>query len=150
MTNFHNVLKAEIARIARKEVRAHTDPLKQASATARTQIAALKRRVDELERALQRAQKASSKAGPSEAAEAESASKGKHRFSPKRLARHRERLKLSAAELGLLLGASDQSIYQWERGDVRPRDAYLPAIASLRQLTPRSAAALVKERQAAA
>lgn len=145
MPNFQQTLKNEIARIARKEVRSQTDALKHSSATARAEIAALKRRVGELERALQRAQKAARRAPHNADAAAES-SNVRHRFSAKRLAKHRERLQLSAVELGLLLGASDQSVRQWERGDVRPRDAFLPAIASLRQLTPRSASALLKER----
>lgn len=145
---FHQLLKEEISRLARKEVRSHTEALKQASAAAKSEIASLKRRVQELEKALKRGQKTADRAGTGQVTEPQEAGP-RHRFSAKRFAAHRLRLKLSAAELGLLLGTSGQTIYQWERG-VRPRNGFLPAIAALRQLTPRSASALVKERAATA
>ena len=51
------------------------------------------------------------------------------RFSAKGLASHRKRLGLSAHDCGLLLGASGQSVYKWEEGEVRPRAKHMPAIA---------------------
>ena len=44
MPNIASVLKTEIARVARKEVRSEIGSLKKATATYRTEIAALKRR----------------------------------------------------------------------------------------------------------
>ena len=38
------------------------------------------------------------------------------RFSPPRLAKHRQRLGLSAADFGSLTGVRGQSIYNWEAG----------------------------------
>jgi DNA-binding XRE family transcriptional regulator len=63
------------------------------------------------------------------------------RFSAKGLASLRQRLGLSAADCGLLVGASSQSIYNWEEGKVRPRAKHLPAIAALRSLGKREATA---------
>ena len=63
------------------------------------------------------------------------------RFSAKGLISQRKRLGLSAAECGLLVGASAQSIYNWEVGKVRPRAKHLAAIASLRSLGKREVAA---------
>ena len=51
MTNFAAQLKAEISRIAKKEVRTETKQLKKASVGYRSEIAALKRRLIELEKA---------------------------------------------------------------------------------------------------
>ncbi|MDZ4073711.1 MAG: hypothetical protein U1E04_03055 [Hylemonella sp.] len=47
MANFASLLKTEISRIARKEIRAETEILKKASAQYRSDIAALKRRLAE-------------------------------------------------------------------------------------------------------
>ena len=55
-------------------------------------------------------------------------------------------LGLSAAEVGVLLGTSAQSIYNWEQGKSRPRASHLPAIAALRNLGKRQAAAVIASR----
>lgn len=49
MPNIAQALKEEIARLARKELRANTDSLKRVVTTYRSEIAALKRRVEQLE-----------------------------------------------------------------------------------------------------
>ena len=138
MPNIASVLKDEISRIARKEVRAETESLKKAVSTYRTEIAALKRRIQGLEQEARRIGKTVARATPA-------ATKGEvphtlRRFSPKGLASLRHRLGLSADDCGLLVGASGQAIYNWESGKIRPRDSYLPAIAALRSLGRRAAA----------
>jgi len=147
MSNVASVLKEEIARVARKEVRRETAALKKASATCRAEIAALKRRVLELERQLRRAGKGAAAAAPA-AAKDDSASQGT-RFSAKSMASQRRRLGLSAAECGLLVGASAQSIYNWEEGKARPRAQHLPAIYALRKLRRRQANEILETRKAA-
>lgn len=59
------------------------------------------------------------------------------RFSAKGLAAQRSRLGLSAAQMGLLLGVSGQSIYKWEAGKARPRASQLPAIVQLKKIGKR-------------
>lgn len=73
---------------------------------------------------------------------AEEGSPGKAlRFSASGLAKQRQRLGLSAREVGALLGVSALSVYKWETGKVRSRARQLEAIASLRGLGKREAAA---------
>lgn len=48
--NFTQALKADISRVARKEVRAEVQTLRKASSSYRSEIAALKRRTVQLER----------------------------------------------------------------------------------------------------
>lgn len=138
MPNIASVLKEEIARIARKEVRGETASLKKAASSHRAEIAALKRRIQALDQELRRLTKASP---PSPPAKAEDSGTQRLRFSAKGLASQRKRLGLSVAEVGLLLGASGQSIYNWEAGDARPRASYLPAIAALKTLGKKDAVA---------
>jgi len=57
MTSVASVLKAEISRVARKEVRGETIGLKKAVAAYRREIAALKRRTQALEQLVRRGSK---------------------------------------------------------------------------------------------
>jgi DNA-binding transcriptional regulator YiaG len=147
MSNVASVLKDEIARVARKEIRRETSTLKKSSTTQRSEIAALKRRVLELERHLRRLGRAGESAKPTVANE-DSVSPGT-RFSARSMAAQRRRLGLSAAECGLLIGASSQSIYNWEEGTARPRARHLPAIFALRNLGRRQASEILESRKAA-
>ncbi len=134
MPNIASVLKEEVLRLARKEVRSATEGLKKASAAYRSEIAALKRRLASLEKELGRSQKPR----PAGAAPEEGQEGGaKIRFSAKRLARQRQKLGLSAADMGALLGVSAQTVYNWEAEKSRPRRSQLPAIAALRGLGKR-------------
>jgi DNA-binding transcriptional regulator YiaG len=147
MANVASVLKDEISRIARKEIRRETSSLKRSSTTHRSEIAALKRRMVELERQLRRVGRGSGPLPP--AAANEDATPGGTRFSARSMAAQRRRLGLSAAECGLLIGASAQSIYNWEEGKARPRAQHLAAIFALRNLGKRHANEILETRKAA-
>jgi DNA-binding transcriptional regulator YiaG len=139
MPNIANLLKSEIARVARKQVRAETQGLKQAIAPYRAQIADLKRRTRELEQVVNRLGRAAAR---SASAAPEDPPAGRNlRFSAKGLAAQRRRLGLSAQAFGALIGASGQSVYKWEEGKTRPRARHLPKIAELRGIGKKEAAA---------
>lgn len=141
MPNIASLLKAEIVRLARKEVRTETTGLKKASAQYRAEIAALKRRATALEKQLAKVSKSATK----DVAERVPETNARVRFSAKGLAKHRQRLGLSAADLGTLLGVTAQSIYNWEAGKTRPREEQVAAIATLRGMGKRQALALLTE-----
>ncbi len=146
MPNVASVLKSEISRIAKKELRLELAGLKKAHASFRSDIALLKRLVQGLEKSLRLAAKslpAEPKASSDEQATTNS------RFSAKSLSSQRRRLGLSAEECGLLIGSSGQAIYNWEAGKARPRAKNLAAIAALRNLGRKSAADLVAARRQA-
>lgn len=138
MSNIAALLKSEIARVARKEMRAQTDGLRKATSSYRAEIAALKRRVQDLEKELRLLKKGTERNSVAPAADD---SESNLRFSAKGIAAHRKRLGLSAREFGALVGASSLSIYKWEKGAVRPRASFLPAIAMVRTMGRREAAA---------
>ena len=144
MPNVASVLKNEMARVARKEVRGETVPLKKAVSAYRSEIAALKRRAESLEQALKRLSKVHMPAPKTDAVVDEP---GKFRFSAKSLASQRRRLGLSSVQCGLLLGASDQSVHNWEHGKTRPLARHLPAIAALRGMSKKDAAARLEALQ---
>lgn len=141
MPNLANILKHEITRIARKQVRSEFEGTKHGSVALRKQVAALRRRIDSLERELARRPKQVNKSSPSQ----EQRTQPALRFRSTGLRAHRERLGLSAREVGQLLGASTLSIYKWEAGKARPRDKHLEAIAMLRKMGKREAAAKLAE-----
>jgi DNA-binding transcriptional regulator YiaG len=146
MPNIASVLKSEIARVARKELRAETETLKKLVHAHRSEIAALKRRAQALEQELRRLGRRAAKAAP--AGEEEQPAKST-RYSAKSLASQRRRLALSAEDCGLLVGASGQSVYNWEAGKARPRDRHLVAIAALRRLGKKEASARLAALRAA-
>lgn len=134
MANIASILKAEIARVARKEVRSEIESLKKASAQQRSAIASLRREVAAL-------QKASRQAGRvrSTEAKAQPAEDRQYRFSATRLAAHRKKLGLSAADYGRLVGMSGASVYLWEQGQVRPRPEQVRQLGALKSLSRRAA-----------
>lgn len=131
MSNFSSILKAEIARVARKSIKAELEGLRRTVASQRTEVVSLKRRLEETERALKQLQKLKGRA-PEAAPAQEPATTGQLRFRAAGLASNRRRLGLSAAEFGLLVGATGQSVYAWEQGKTVPRGKALAAIAALR------------------
>lgn len=139
MPNIAVALKTEISRIARKEVRNETEDFKRTSSQYRSQIASLRRRVETLERELKRTATGNAKGGS--VAATHETDTVQRRFSPTRLAATRKKLGLSAADFGALIGVTGQSIYKWESGHARPRPKQLLAIASVRGIGKREAAA---------
>jgi len=144
MPDIATALKEEIARIARREIRADSLALKNASASYRSEIAALKRRIHDLEQQLRRHDPARVKKTTATAVP-KAPAKRHLRFRVGGLITLRKRLGLSAAEMGTLLGVSGQSIYHWEAGKAKPRASQLSAIAALRGIGKREAAARLAE-----
>ncbi|MEJ1130185.1 helix-turn-helix transcriptional regulator [Variovorax sp. CCNWLW225] len=136
MPNIASILKAEISRVARKEVRVEIETLKKASATHRASIAELRRQVNALEKELHRVANGAARSSAASESDAEAAGT-KRRFSATRLAAHRAKLGLSAAIYGRLVGVSGQTIYHWEQGKARPRAAQLESLAAARDLGAR-------------
>ena len=138
MSNVAGAFKSEMSRLAKKELRIEVAPLKKAQASLRDEVAMLKRSTRTLEQAIQTLARHVQKVSPRAESTPETT---KTRFSAKSLSSQRRRLGLSAEELGRLIGASGQSVYNWEAGKARPRPSHLVSIAALRTLGKKSAAA---------
>ena len=130
MPNIGSVLKDEISRLAKREIRRELAVLKKASAAHRRHIAALKRQTAALQRQAAMLGKGIARAAP---ATTNASADGKPaRFQARGLRSLRQRLGLSAAKLARLLGVSELSVYNWETGKTTPQKERLAAIVQLR------------------
>jgi len=139
------MLKQEIARIARREIRAQTGTTKKTSAQHRRHIATLRRRIDTLEKkiALIAVRRAEAPATPSDDGAA-----SQPRFVAKGVRSLRTRLGLSAERFGRLVGVSGQSVYNWERQVATPREEQLRLLAAVRGIGKREAIARLRALEA--
>lgn len=142
MPNIASLLKEEISRLSRKEIRAQVEATKKQTTQHRKHIAALKRQITELQRQVsllrQRVQSpaAASSAGPDAKP---------IRFVAKGVRSQRERLGFSAADFGKLIGVSAQTIYNWEHEVASPRREQLLNLAACRGIGKREALARLEE-----
>lgn len=136
MANIAGVLREEILRLARKELRKQTGAFKRASAQYRRDIAELKRRISDLQRRLASIERQATRTTSAPASEGDG---NGVRFTAKGLRSQRQRLALSAADFGKLVGVTGQSVYSWEHELSRPRKQQVVRIASLRHLGKKEA-----------
>jgi len=136
MANIGSLLKAEISRLSKREIRKEVAGVRKASASYRRDIAALKRQVIDLERKATMLAKRS----PAAVNNAPATLPDRPvRFVAKGLRALRTRLGLSAAQLSALLGVSEQSVYNWETKKAVPRKELLAPIIALRSIGKREA-----------
>ena len=131
MPSIASVLKDEITRLCKKELRSQLDPMRSASARYRSDIAVLERQNQNLQKQI-----------PTPAQESTDEDR-KLRFVAKGLATLRKRLGITVEQLAALLGVSPQSIYNWQTGKSVPRRAQLEKLASIRGMGKREAEAML-------
>ena len=137
MPNIAGVLKEEICRLAKKEIKAQVGTTKQAVVKYRGEIAKLKRQFGQQEREIKLLKKhqGNQQAGqPVEEDDLEGV-----RYSARSVKSQRSRLGLSGADYGKLVGVSGLTIYSWENGASRPRKAQLAALVAIRGIGKREA-----------
>ena len=136
MASLATVIKSEIQRLARKEVKAKTGGTKQAVAQYRREIASLKRKVHEQSRmiAFLSAREKDRLTEPAGEAAPDGA-----RFSARSVKAQRTRLGLSAADYAKLVGVTQLTVYNWESGKTRPRQEQLANLVSVRGIGKREA-----------
>jgi len=142
MPNIAAVLKEEICRLAKKEVKAQVGKTQKASAQYRRDIANLKRQLGQQEREIKLLKKQQGQT-PKEEEPFESV-----RFSARSVKAQRSRLGLSAADYGKLVGVSGLTIYNWEHEKSRPRKAQLAALVAVRNIGKREALMKLAELEA--
>lgn len=144
MPNVAQVLKEEITRLARKEIRTVVDPL-------RRQVRSLRQTVKSQQEVIGRLQKSLNKMVDHSGAAAKTTlyapeeEETRARVTPASVRRHRLRLKLSQAELAGLLGVSTNTVVRWEAGSSGPRAQHRSALIRLRDLGVRDVGKLLED-----
>ena len=137
MPNLQSVLRQELQRIARKEVRSELEATRKAVAHHRRELAELKRRNKALERAVSYLQSREMKRLKTGGANLEPP-RGK-KFSVRSLKAQRRKSGLSQQDYANLVGVSSVTIYNWESGRSKPDRKHLATLVSLREIGKREA-----------
>ena len=143
MPNIAAILKEEIQRLARKEIRATVNPLKKRVAELARTNAVLKRSVPQLEKTVARLNEEAKKRDLHAVQKGTGDTKGT-RLGPRSIRAQRKRLKLSRKDFGTLAGVTANSIYLWETDEVAPKEKNRAALISLRGLGVRDAKRLLE------
>ena len=143
MPNIAQILREEITRLARKEIRAACDPLRKQVRTLRQTVKAQGETVAKLEKSMGKMAALSSDNSASLYAPEEEKTRG--RVTPASIKRHRNRLKLSQAELGSLLDVSTNTIVRWEAGTSKPRVQHRAALLKMRDLGRREVTKMLED-----
>jgi DNA-binding transcriptional regulator YiaG len=138
MSNMAVVLRDEIRRLARKEIRAMVGTTQKAVAQYRREIANLKRLLNKQEKCVSQLKEHLSERQELPVDENEPLEGV--RFSARSVRAQRRRLGLSAAGYGRLVGVSALTIYNWESGKSRPRQAQFAGLVAVRGIGKREAA----------
>jgi DNA-binding transcriptional regulator YiaG len=147
MSNVVNVLKAEIARISKREAKSATQGIGKSNVWLRKTVADLRKRVLVLEKEnkhLAAAMKKYQAAQPQKVDEEEGK---KPRFTSRGIHALRKKLRLSQADFGKLLGTTPGTVHLWEKkeGALNLRDKTKAAILSIRGMGARKAKEKLRE-----
>jgi len=148
MPNIAQVLKDEIQRLARKEIRTSCAGLHKTNVTLKKTVADLKRRIARLESDNRRLMTLANKQikHPSKQKVEEGR---KLRITGRGIRALRAKLGLSQADFAKLLGSSSQSVWLWEQeqGRLNLREKTRIAIHSIKDIGAREAKRILQERK---
>jgi DNA-binding transcriptional regulator YiaG len=146
MSNIAQVLKDEIQRIAKKQIKASASELHKYNVSLKKTLVQLRKQLASIKQEMRQLKKFQGKqlrAEPqtiSETAE-------RLRFSAKGIRSLRKKLKLSQADFAKLVGVSSLAVYQWERkeGKLALRQATKTKMAEIRGLGRKEALKRIEE-----
>lgn len=134
MPNIAQMLREEISRLARREVRAACDPLREQMRDLKQIVREHKKIIAQLEKNLEHLQTLSGSPAEKDLKAPEIDNQARLRISPASIKKHRRRLKLSQRELGKLLNVSTNTVVRWEAGTSKPCPAHRVGLAQLRAM----------------
>jgi len=146
MGKIESMIKSEIQRLARREIRSTFRPLKREVRTMRLKVSSLMKGFGNLNRITkEQVQRASEQfkleSSPDEIKIA--------RFSPARIRALRLKKGLSQKELGMLIGVSLGTVVLWEKGKITPKAERKGSLIALRKLKKREIKRVLAEKKAA-
>ena len=144
MGKVEGIIKSEIVRLAKREIRKISVPLGQDVWSLKSAVSQLRKTVLALERfaALQKKELEKKKI-PLEATQEEVKIS---RFSPRLIRSLRGQLGITQNELAVLAGVTVGAIHQWESGMFRPREEKKGLLVALRKLGRREVRRLLEEK----
>jgi DNA-binding transcriptional regulator YiaG len=151
MPNLSQVIKAEIARISRREIKTSTNPLRASTVALKKSAADLKKRVAVIEAETKRLVAFYTRLQTERQAQAPHASDSKTRITSKGIRALRNKLGLSQESFARLLGVSSQAVYIMEHknGRLSLRSGTLASLLSIRGIGRREARAKLAEKESA-
>jgi DNA-binding transcriptional regulator YiaG len=144
MGKFEGIIKSEIVRLAKREMRKTFVPLGRDVRLLKSTVSQLRRTVLGLERiAAQQQKELKKRKMPLEATPEEVK---KSRFSPRLVRSLRKSLGISQKELAILSGVTVGAAHLWEKGKFKPKDEKKAVMVALRKLGRREVRKLLGER----
>jgi DNA-binding XRE family transcriptional regulator/uncharacterized coiled-coil protein SlyX len=146
MNTFSNAFRAEVIRMARKELKPELQSMRKVITSHRSEIAALKREVKALASQLKSVQRVPKAAAPKASVSGyQPKQAGGGDFNAQAFADKRAELGITQKQMAQLVGASWLSVYKWESGKVHPRAAQLGRISEVLKMSKRKALALLSQ-----
>ncbi len=141
MPDVARVLREEVQRLAKRQVKAGLAPIKRDTVRLKKQVTDLRRELTALTRTSRELLARVTQVVATNEAEVATEQAATLRPSSKSLVRLRRRLALTQVEFGRLLGVSGQAVLYWERkgSRVRMRSANLAALAGIQKIGKREA-----------
>ena len=146
MAKLESIIKSEIQRLAKREVRSTFRPLRREVWGMKLKLSNLIKNFTVLNRLAKGLAKTKSTEPKLEATPEEVKAS---RLTPDRIARLRKKLGISQRELGILTGASLGAVLSWEKGKFKPRGDKKAALVALRKLRKREVKKLLVEKAGA-
>jgi len=137
MSNIAKVLKAEIARIGKREAKSATQAIGKSNTWLRKTVSDLKKRLVLLEKENKHLAAAMKKFQVEQPQKPDLEEGKKARFTSRGIRALRKKLRLSQADFGKLVGTTTHAVYLWEKkvGALNLRDKTKAAILSVRGLS---------------
>ena len=126
------VLKEEISRIARKEIRARVDPLKKQVVDLRRRLRAAETTILQLQKTTNKTANTVSRQSGAIVPDVEETSQV--RISANAVKKLRTRLRLTQPQMAQLVDVSTNTVVRWEQGTSSPRGGSQAVIASMRSM----------------
>jgi DNA-binding transcriptional regulator YiaG len=143
MAKIESIIKSEIQRLAKHEVRSVFLPLRREVWGLKLKLSNLIKSFTVLDRFAKEISKAKSTEPKLEASPEEVKAS---RLTPERISGLRKKLGISQRELGILTGASLGAVASWEKGKFRPKGEKKAALVALRKIRKRDVRKMLSEK----
>ena len=144
MGKLEGIIKDEIIRLAKREMRKSFIPLRRDVQSLKSMASQLRKSVSGLQRFVSQQAK---QMDPKPVAEVTPEDMKKARVSPRLIKSLRKHLRVSQREMAKLVGVTMGTVLQWEKGKFEPKDDKKKILVGLRKLGRQKARKLLDEKK---